>query len=69
MMRAMTMPIISTFCWYIFGTANPVMTMRNTNRLSIDRAFSVRYPAKYSPPYPHPEKTPTPTPNSSARPM
>ena len=39
---AMTMPIISTFCWYFFGTANPVITMRKTNRLSIDRAFSVR---------------------------
>jgi hypothetical protein len=40
--RAITMPIMSTFCWYSRGTANAVMIIRNTNRLSTDSAFSVR---------------------------
>ena len=32
------------------GTANEAMITVKTNRLSTDSAFSVTYPAKYSPP-------------------
>ena len=66
MMRAIAMPIRSTFCWYILGTAKAVMMSRKTKTLSTDSAFSVRYPAKYSPPNCHPDTTPMPTPKISA---
>lgn len=41
-MSAMTIPISKTFCWYILGTANALITSKKTKRLSIDSAFSVR---------------------------
>jgi hypothetical protein len=41
------MPRDSAFCWCWAGTLNVVMMIRNTKRLSTDRLFSTRYPAKY----------------------
>ena len=66
---AITTPTSSTFCWYSRGTANLVMMMRKTNRLSTERLFSVMYPAKYSVPGPQPQTIPTTTPNTRARAM
>ncbi len=37
---ASTIPMISTFCWCSAGTANVLMMITNTNRLSTDRLFS-----------------------------
>ena len=39
------MPTIRISCWYFRGTANLPMMIRNTNRLSIDRLYSVSQPA------------------------
>lgn len=66
---ARTMPMVSTFCWYSRGTAKVDMMITKTNRLSTLRAFSVTYPAKYSPPYVGPQTANTTTPNTTARPM
>ncbi len=63
-----TIPKRRTFCWSARGTRKLVMMMRNTKRLSTERAFSVTYPAKYSDPASVPPNTMTPTPNSSAIP-
>ncbi len=64
---AIATPTSSTFCWNSLGTANFVMMMRKTNRLSTERLFSVMYPAKYSVPKFHPpHAVPTTTPKSSA---
>lgn len=41
----MMMPTISTSCWYRRGTANWLMISTNTNRLSMDRLYSVSQPA------------------------
>ena len=48
--RAAMMPKMSTRCWCSRGTANVVMMITKTNRLSTDRLFSTRYPAKYCAP-------------------
>ncbi len=37
---AMMMPKVSTSCWYFSGTANVVMMITKTKRLSTDRLFS-----------------------------
>ena len=37
---AMMMPKVSTLCWCSSGTANVVMMITKTNRLSTDRLFS-----------------------------
>jgi hypothetical protein len=42
MIRASTMPKVSTFCWCSAGTAKVVMITTKTNRLSTDRLFSTR---------------------------
>ena len=47
---AMMMPIISTSCWQRRGTWNVAMMMRNTNRLSTLRLYSVTQPARNSVP-------------------
>ena len=40
MISARTMPKVSTLCWCSSGTANVVMMITKTNRLSTDRLFS-----------------------------
>ena len=45
MTSASTMPMSSTFCWYCRGTANRLMMITKTNRLSTDRLYSVSQPA------------------------
>ena len=40
MTRARTMPKVSTLCWCSSGTANVVMMITKTNRLSTERLFS-----------------------------
>ena len=47
---ARAMPSVSSLCRCSAGTANDDMMITKTNRLSIDRVFSTRYPAKYSVP-------------------
>ena len=42
---ARMMPTIRISCWYFRGTENLAMMIRNTNRLSIDRLYSVSQPA------------------------
>ena len=37
---AMMMPKVSTLCWCSSGTANVVMMITKTNRLSTERLFS-----------------------------
>ena len=37
---AIMMPKVSTLCWCFSGTANVVMMITKTNRLSTDRLFS-----------------------------
>ena len=66
---AITTPTSRTFCWYSRGTANFVMMMRKTKRLSTERLFSVMYPAKYSVPNSQPQAIPTTTPKTRARAM
>ena len=65
---ATAMPISSTFCWYSRGTAKLDMMMTKTKRLSTLSAFSVMYPAKYSPAYCGPEKASTRSPKTTAMP-
>lgn len=66
---ASTIPISSSFCWNCRGTANVAMMIVNTKRLSTDSAFSVTYPAKYSPANVPPHSHHTTNPNAIARPM
>ncbi len=40
MISASMMPKVSTLCWCSSGTANVVMMITKTNRLSTDRLFS-----------------------------
>jgi hypothetical protein len=40
MISASTMPKVSTLCWCSSGTANVVMMITKTNRLSTERLFS-----------------------------
>ena len=46
MISAPMMPNISTRCWYRAGIANAAKITANTNTLSSDRLFSIRYPAR-----------------------
>ena len=39
-MSASRIPMVSTLCWCSAGTANVLMMITNTNRLSTDRLFS-----------------------------
>ena len=63
------MPKMSTRCWCSRGTANVVMMITKTNRLSTDRLFSTMYPAKYSAPYPHPARLAKTRPKTTATAM
>ena len=40
MISARMMPKVSTLCWCFSGTANVVMMITKTNRLSTERLFS-----------------------------
>ena len=43
--RAITMPIISAYCWSSRGTANLLMMMMKMNRLSTESEYSASQPA------------------------
>ena len=54
---ARMMPTIRISCWYFRGTENLAMMIRKTNRLSIDRLYSVSQPATNWPACSAPAKT------------